>query len=204
MFQFEELYRRKGKSHIAGLDEAGRGPLAGPVVAAAVVLPVSFDISGINDSKKLTEKARSTLFEKLLACPAIQIGVGIVSERVIDKINILQATKLAMKQSIKNLPKQPDHLLIDGLNLDQIPISQTKIIKGDSCSVSIASASIIAKVIRDTIMLEYEKALPGYNFAKHKGYGTKDHCDALMANGASCIHRKTFAPVANLLERSAS
>ena len=204
MFQFEELYRRKGKLHIAGLDEAGRGPLAGPVVAAAVILPDPFKIEGINDSKKLSEKTRLSLFKQLLACPAIQIGVGVVSERIIDKINILQATKLAMQKSIDNLLLHPDHLLIDGLNLDNIPISQTKIIKGDSCSASIASASIIAKVVRDMIMLEYEKELPGYNFAKHKGYGTKDHCDALITNGVTCIHRKTFAPVVNLLERSLS
>ncbi|MDX9702661.1 MAG: ribonuclease HII [Candidatus Auribacterota bacterium] len=202
MFRFEELYRKKGKFHIAGIDEAGRGPLAGPVVAAAVVLPVVIGIDGINDSKKLSEKVRSDLFEKLLRCPSVQIGVGIVSERIIDEINILQATKLAMKQAIENLPQQPDHLLIDGLSLDGVLITQTKIIKGDSCSISIASASIIAKVIRDAIMVEYEKELPGYNFAKHKGYGTQDHCDALLKKGVSCIHRKTFAPVVNLRDRN--
>lgn len=202
MFQFEQLYRKKGKRCIAGIDEAGRGPLAGPVVAAAVVLPEQFSIDGINDSKKLTEKVRTDLFAKLLDCPAIQIGVGIVSERIIDTINILQATKIAMRTAIANLSDPPDHLLIDGLNLDGISISQTKIIKGDSCSVSIASASIVAKVIRDALMVEYETELPGYEFASHKGYGTKKHCDLLIKNGVSCIHRKSFAPVVDLYQRS--
>ena len=175
--------------------------MAGPVVAAAVVLPDNFSVSGINDSKQLSENVRDKLFRQINAYPDIQVGVGIVSERIIDKINILQATKKAMKQAIKNLAFDPDHLLIDGLLLDNVYISQTKIIKGDSKSVSIAAASIVAKVVRDEIMKEYAKKIPGYNFDRHKGYGTKEHTQALANNGISVIHRLSFAPVRDILQK---
>ena len=204
MFTFELQWRKNGKKRIAGIDEAGRGPLAGPVVAAAVILPEKFSLSGVNDSKQLTENMRDKLFRQINEYPEIQVGVGIVSERVIDKINILQATKKAMRQAVMNLPEEPDHLLIDGLLLENLYISQTKIIKGDSKSASIASASIVAKVVRDEIMKVYESRIPGYNFAKHKGYGTKEHTQALQNNGISVIHRLSFAPVRDTLQKDSN
>ena len=204
MFSFELQWRKNGKKRIAGIDEAGRGPLAGPVVAAAVVLPDDFSLDGVNDSKQLTENMRDNLFQKIKEYPCIQIGVGIVSERVIDNINILQATKKAMKKAVYNLPEKPDHLLIDGLFLNNVTISQTKIIKGDSKSVSIASASIVAKVVRDQIMKVYEEKFPGYKFAKHKGYGTKEHTQALANKGISVIHRLSFAPVRETLQKDSN
>ncbi len=185
---------------IAGLDEVGRGPLAGPVVASAVVLPNRIPFDGINDSKKLTEKQRTLLCSQLFNCPDIKIGIGMVSERVIDRINILQATKRAMFEAVNNLPEKPDHLLIDGMLVDEIPISQTKIIKGDSRSMSIAAASIVAKVIRDTIMVQFDTVCQGYGFARHKGYGTKEHIRLLREKGVSPIHRRSFAPVSAILE----
>ncbi len=199
MLRFEHHWREKGKKAIAGIDEVGRGPLAGPVVACAVILPNDIDIDGINDSKKLSEKERNRLFSSLTECPEIKVGVGVVAERIIDDINILQATKLAMREAVNNLLVSPDHLLIDGLFLDNLPqVTQTKIIKGDSRSLSIASASIIAKVIRDAMMVEYDSVYHGYKFANNKGYGTKDHMSALKKLGVTKIHRKSFAPVSVL------
>lgn len=199
MLRFEHHWQKRGKNAIAGIDEVGRGPLAGPVVACAVILPNDVDIEGINDSKKLSEKKRNSLFLRLIGCDDIKVGIGIVSERIIDDINILQAAKLAMCEAVNNLLVSPDHLLIDGLFLDKLPgVTQTKIIKGDSLSLSIASASIIAKVIRDAMMVEFDSVYPGYKFAKHKGYGTKDHIGALKELGVTRIHRKSFAPVSGL------
>ncbi|MEW6534728.1 MAG: ribonuclease HII [Candidatus Auribacterota bacterium] len=195
MLEYEQHYRSHGKNYIAGLDEVGRGPLAGPVVACAVVLPESFFHEGINDSKQVAESKRKSLFKEIISHPAIDIGIGLVSERVIDSVNILQATRIAMWEAVCNLAGRPDHLLIDGLLLEDCQISQTKIIKGDARSLSIASASIIAKVVRDSFMEYCDTAVGGYNFARHKGYGTTLHIEALRKIGASWLHRRSFAPV---------
>ncbi|MCB1196444.1 ribonuclease HII, partial [bacterium] len=154
-----------------------------------------FFLSDIDDSKKLTQSNRVALCNKLLLHCGVHVGIGLVSPQIIDKINILQATKVAMAEAVLNLPVCPDHLLIDGLLLDSVSISQTKIIKGDSLSLSIASASIIAKVVRDTIMEEYDASEQKYGFARHKGYGTREHLNALRKFGSSTIHRKSFSPV---------
>ena len=195
MLDYEYYFYRQGKKRIAGIDEVGRGSLAGPVVACAVVLPGGFTLKGITDSKKLTHTKRVTLCNQLLKYPDIEIGLGIVSYRIIDKINILQATKVAMHEAVMNLPHPPDHLLIDGMFLNSIHLSQTKIIKGDSRSLSIASASIIAKIVRDSITDTYNDVEPFYGFIRHKGYGTKEHLDALQLHGVGNIHRQSFALV---------
>src|SRR5574344_2775203 len=189
MLEYEkELYKNNIKL-IGGIDEAGRGPLIGPVVAACVILPVNFYNERINDSKKLSEKLREELYDVIMK-NAISVGVGIVDEKVIDKINILEATKLAMKDSINNLSIKPQHLLIDAVKLD-VDIPSTSIIKGDALSESIASASIIAKVTRDRMLIELDKLHPEYGFKKNKGYGTKMHIDAIKKYGVLKEHRKT-------------
>lgn len=180
-----------GYNLVAGLDEAGRGPLAGPVVAAAVILPKNKMILGVNDSKKISEKKREELFE-IICKSALSVGVGIVDNKTIDQINIFNATKLAMKKAIYSLEIKPDLLLIDALELADINIKQKSIIKGDSKSISIAAASIIAKVTRDNLVKEYDKKFAGYNFSKHKGYGTKEHYEAIKKYGITSIHRKSF------------
>lgn len=180
-----------GYNLIAGLDEAGRGPLAGPVVAAAVILPKDEMIFGINDSKKISEKKRDELFNKIQET-ALAIGVGIVDNKTIDEINIFNATKLAMKQAVNSLKMKPDFLLIDALQIADINIKQQSIIKGDSKSISIAAASIIAKVTRDNLVKNYDKEYSGYNFSKHKGYGTKEHYEAIEKYGITPLHRKSF------------
>jgi ribonuclease HII len=194
MFTFEQKAWDNGYRNVAGIDEAGRGPLAGPVVAAAVVLPLGMDVSGINDSKKLTPKMRNLLYEKLTTTPEVVYGVGIIDHLLIDEINILQATIRAMLSAAEQIPF--DFLLVDGLAL---PLPCEKIIKGDQRSFSIAAASIIAKVTRDRLMEEADQRWPEYGFSKHKGYGTKVHMEALKAYGPCPIHRKTFRPVADLL-----
>ena len=189
MCEFEnELYDR-GFINIAGVDEAGRGPLAGPVVAAAVILKKGDFIAGLNDSKKLSEKRREELFDEITK-KAVAYGVGIVDEKCIDKINILRATKLAMMEAVGKI--NPDYVLVDAVELEKLRVGQNAIIKGDAKSVSIAAASIIAKVTRDRIMVNLDKEYPQYGFLKHKGYGTKEHIDAIKKFGASPIHRKTF------------
>jgi ribonuclease HII len=191
MWSIETNTFNLGYNLIAGLDEAGRGPLAGPVVAAAVILPKGEMIVGVNDSKKISEKKREQLFIKIQE-KALAIGVGIVDNETIDKINIFNATKLAMKQAINSLKVKPDFLLIDALEIADIHIKQKSIIKGDSKSISIAAASIIAKVTRDSLVKDYEKEYPGYNFSKHKGYGTKEHYEAIEKYGITPLHRKSF------------
>jgi ribonuclease HII len=181
----------KGCSYVAGIDEVGRGPLAGPVVCAAVILPKDTEFIGINDSKKVKKEDRERLFNEIEE-KAVAIGIGICDEKTIDDINILEATKLGMKKAIKDLDSQPDFLLIDALTLDDIPIRQKGIIKGDSKSVSIAAASIVAKVTRDRIMYAYNEKYPEYGFLTNVGYGTKEHRDALKEVGATPIHRKSF------------
>jgi len=186
-------YERKFQTYhaICGIDEAGRGPLAGPVVAGAVILPKEMRILHLNDSKQLSEKQREKLYEEIME-KAISVGVGIVSQERIDKINILQATYEAMRQAIGKLSVLPDLLLNDAVTIPQVSIRQVPIIKGDAKSLSIAAASVIAKVTRDRMMLEYDLLYPQYGFAEHKGYGSKAHLEAIKQYGSSPIHRKTF------------
>lgn len=196
MKEFENELYNNGINFIAGIDEVGRGPLVGPVVTAAVILPKDFYDERINDSKKLTEKKRELLYDVIME-NALSVGVGMSSPEVIDEINILNATKKAMVEAINNLSIKPEHLLIDAVKLD-IDIPQTSIIKGDAKSQSIASASIIAKVTRDRMMLELDKKYPMYDFKHNKGYGTKKHIEALYKYGPLKEHRKSFAPVSEL------
>ena len=187
----ESLYSSKIK-YICGIDEAGRGPLAGPVVVGAVILPVDSLIEGVNDSKKISEKKRERVFEEIVST-AISYSTGIVDQRTIDEINILNATKLAVKKAIEGLEIKPDLILVDALTgIETFGIPYKSIIKGDAKEYSIAVASIIAKVTRDRMMLEWDKVFPEYGFAKHKGYGTASHMQALKENGPCMLHRKTF------------
>ncbi|KJU83593.1 ribonuclease HII [Candidatus Magnetobacterium bavaricum] len=194
LFEYDSVYHDSGC--VAGLDEAGRGPLAGPVVAAAVVLGHGVYIEGVNDSKKLSEPRRRALFFEIV-CRAKDIGVGIVDVADIDRVNILNATKTAMKKAVLQLNHPPDILLIDAVKLPDIDIKQVSIIKGDSKSASIAAASIVAKVLRDSFMLAYHQQYPQYGFNKHKGYGTKHHIEMIRAHGPCPIHRRSFAPVSS-------
>lgn len=200
MYRFEEAMWRRGFRIIAGTDEAGRGPLAGPVVAACVVLPDYrlVRIAGINDSKLISEKKRENLFETIMKLT--QVGLGIVSEDVIDRINIYQATRLAMKTAYENLSVRPDVLLIDGPVKLDVACERKNIVKGDRQSASIAAASIVAKVTRDRLMRDYHDVFPQYEFYRHKGYPTRRHRALLEKFGPSPIHRKTFGPVRELLE----
>jgi len=195
---FERSSREAGYTCIAGLDEAGRGPLAGPVVAAAVVLPVGLLIQGLTDSKQVPEQERERLFEVICA-RAVCYGVGIADERTIDLVNILQATIIAMEQALQALDPQPDYLLLDAITLPRVRIPQKPLVKGDFRSHSIAAASILAKVTRDRIMLELHERYPRYNFKNHKGYGTKEHLRLLQEHGPCDAHRKTYIPVARML-----
>ncbi len=191
MHGFELRARWLGFDAIAGIDEAGRGPLAGPVVAAAVIFPSGYTNGEIRDSKKLTPLKRETLY-KIIRSDAISVGLGAIEASTIDRINILQATLAAMKTAVLNLSPQPDYLLIDGTNNIDIPIPQETIIRGDSLSVSVAAASIIAKVLRDQLMDRYHVLYPQYNFLKNKGYGTKEHREAVKKHGRCKIHRRSF------------
>jgi ribonuclease HII len=191
MWQIEQECFDQGFQVICGVDEAGRGPLAGPVCAAAVILPANLDIPGLNDSKKLTDKRRRELFP-IIQEQAIAYGIGLASHEEIDRINILQATYLAMERAIAQLSVKPDMALIDGNRAKDFGIPVRTVVKGDSLSASIAAASILAKVTRDDLMLEAAKAYPQYQFDVHKGYGTKAHYAALTEHGPSSIHRMTF------------
>ena len=200
MLRYEkELYVQE-INLIAGVDEVGRGPLAGPVVAAAVILPKDCKIKGLNDSKKIPKKKHEEIFQ-VVKDNAIAIGVGIMDNHVIDQVNIYEATKLAMKEAISQLQPQPEHLLIDAMKLD-LPISQTSIIKGDANSLSIAAASIVAKVTRDKIMANYDQEFPGYDFGQNAGYGTAKHIDGLEKHGVTPIHRTSFEPIKTLVASS--
>lgn len=189
MFSYEREY--SDYEYICGIDEVGRGPFAGPVVACAVILPKDCDILYLNDSKKLSEKKREELFTEIKE-KAVSYGIGIVSEKVIDEINILNATYEAMRQAINNLTVKPDILLNDAVTIPGVDIKQVPIIKGDAKSASIAAASIVAKVTRDHMMEEFDLIYPGYEFYKNKGYGTKSHREALKKIGPCEIHRRTF------------
>lgn len=191
MLQFEKELNAKGIKLIAGVDEAGRGPLCGPVVAAAVILSPNQKLAGVNDSKKLSEKKREELFE-VISKEAVAYSVGIVDEKVIDEINILEATRLAMKKAVEGLKIKPEYVLVDAERHVPISVPYTAIIKGDAKSESIAAASIIAKVTRDRYIREQDKLYPQYNFAKNKGYGTREHIEKIKEYGLCEIHRKTF------------
>lgn len=198
MQTFERLYRNQGFRVICGIDEVGRGPLAGPVVAAAVILPENIQDLGFDDSKKLSKSAREEIFKRIQQ-EALAIGIGIIDAEEIDRVNIYQATKLAMIQAVSNLSIQPDCLLIDAMQLD-LSIPQENIIKGDARSISIAAASIIAKQTRDQMMEEYAQVYPNYGFEHNAGYGTKQHLGGLNQFGPTPIHRKTFAPVSSFFK----
>lgn len=200
LWDYETKAREKGYRLVAGADEAGRGPLAGPVVAAAVVLPADAFLQGLDDSKKLSPAKREELFPKIQT-QAIAYGVAVVSPEVIDEINILQAALLAMKQAVEQLKPVPDLLLIDGNQKINSTLDQWAIVKGDSKSLSIAAASVLAKVTRDHIMQDYHQLYPQYEFARHKGYGTKLHRDLIAEHGPCPIHRSTFKGVTEYLNR---
>ena len=196
---YESTLRQRGIVSIAGIDEVGRGPLAGPVVTAAVVLPEDFYIPGLNDSKKLSEAKRERFYGEIQE-KALAIGIGIIPPNVIDEINIYQATKQAMLDAVANLSCTPEHLLIDAMELPT-SIPQTSIIKGDAKSISISAASVIAKVTRDRMMKELGKRYPQYGFEQHMGYGTKQHLQAIETYGVLDEHRKSFAPIKDMIKK---
>lgn len=198
MLAYENELYTQGIQLIAGVDEVGRGPLAGPVVAAAVILPKACKIPGLNDSKKIPKSKHKEIYEAVLQ-NAIAIGIGIKDNQVIDQVNIYEATKLAMMEAIGQLEPQPQHLLIDAMKLD-LPIPQTSIIKGDANSLSIAAASIVAKVTRDQMMEEFDCEYPGYDFTQNAGYGTANHLAGLDKLGVTPIHRRSFEPVKSMCE----
>ncbi|MCQ8265610.1 ribonuclease HII [Streptococcus suis] len=197
MLSYEKALYENGVEFIAGIDEVGRGPLAGPVVAAAVILPKGCKIRYLNDSKKIPKSKHEAIYQEVME-RAVAVGVGIKDAAVIDQVNIYEATKLAMLEALEKLSQKPDHLLIDAMKLNT-PIPQTSIIKGDANSLSIAAASIVAKVTRDKMMADYDKEFSGYGFAKNAGYGTAEHLEGLNKLGITPIHRKTFEPIKSML-----
>jgi ribonuclease HII len=201
LLQFEQLAFRQGFRCVAGVDEAGRGSLAGPVVAAAVILPHQTVLPGVNDSKQLSPAKREVLYDVIMG-KALSVGVGYAGQALVDDINVLQATLLAMKQAVSRLKVPPDYILIDGIFKISVPLPQKTIKKGDSASLSIAAASIIAKVTRDRLMAKCDKKYPGYGFAEHKGYGCAAHLSAIAELGPCHIHRKTFRGVKEHLQRN--
>jgi ribonuclease HII len=198
---FEALARRQGYQVVAGIDEAGRGPLAGPVVAAAVILPEHFDLPGLNDSKQISEKKRNELYP-LIREQAIAVGIGVSRADEVDRINILQATLRGMSRAVERLSVAPDFLLVDGITPIPTVIDQKTLKKGDSRSLSIAAASVIAKVVRDRIMVSYDRLFPEYGFAGHKGYGSQKHREAVAQYGPCACHRRSFAGVKEHCEGS--
>lgn len=199
LYKYEKELYKSGCKYIGGVDEVGRGPLIGSVVAACVILPFDFALEGLTDSKKLSEKKRDE-FYKIIWNKAIAIGIGIVDEKVIDEVNIYEATKIAMKKAINDTDIKPDHVLIDAMPLD-IDIPTTSIIKGDAKSISIAAASVIAKVTRDRMMYELDKIYPMYGLASNKGYGTKKHIEAIKKYGITKYHRLSFKPVSEYKDK---
>ncbi|GAA4063470.1 ribonuclease HII [Amphibacillus indicireducens] len=199
MRKYEEKNYLNGKQFIAGIDEVGRGPLAGPVVAAAVILPENFTLIGLTDSKKLTVKQREA-YAEIIKQQAVAIGIGEISPQLIDELNIYQASILAMERAVDQLTVQPDHLLIDAVELPNLAYSSDVIIKGDQKSISIAAASVIAKVHRDQMMAELHRTYPYYQFDQNQGYGTKGHLQGLEEHGITPFHRKSFAPVKDKLK----
>lgn len=195
-FSYEKQFWAKGEI-VAGVDEVGRGPLAGPVVTAAVIIDKNFDLLDVNDSKKLSPKRRLELYPKILE-EAVSVAVGVKDAQVIDKINIYEADRLAMAEAVNDLDRKPDALLVDAMNVP-VDIPQVKLIKGDAKSNSIAAASIVAKVFRDKLMDDYAKIYPQYKFPKNAGYGTRDHLEALKKYGPTPIHRRTFEPIKSMI-----
>ena len=198
MLAYEKELYTQGIQLIAGVDEVGRGPLAGPVVAAAVILPENCKIPGLNDSKKIPKSKHHAIYQAVLD-QALSVGIGIKDNQVIDQVNIYEATKLAMLEAIQELDPRPQHLLIDAMRLD-LPIPQTSIIKGDANSLSIAAASIVAKVTRDQMMEEFDCEYPGYDFTQNVGYGTANHLAGLHKLGVTPIHRRSFEPIKSMCE----
>ena len=196
--EHEQILRADGCAIIAGVDEAGRGPLAGPVVAAAAILPADYAHPLLNDSKQLTPKQRDRIYEELKSDPRLHLASALADEAEIDRLNILRATHLAMRRAVEALPVLPDAVLVDGLHVKSLPWRQQALVKGDSLSLSIAAASIIAKVERDRLMERIAAAWPQYEFAAHKGYGTPRHLALLRLHGPCPHHRRSFAPVAQL------
>lgn len=196
---FENLARRRGFRAVAGIDEAGRGPLAGPVVAAAVILPESFDLPGLTDSKKLSEKQRQSLYPRIRE-EALAVGIGVASVADIDRLNILQATLQAMRRAVARLALPPDYLLVDGITALPTAIPQLTLKQGDSRSLSVAAASVVAKVVRDRIMNALDRSYPGYGFAGHKGYGSRAHLDAIARLRPCPQHRRSFRGVREHLD----
>jgi ribonuclease HII len=201
-FEFERELWSRGATRVAGVDEAGRGPLAGPVLAAAAVLPMKWakiglphELEGLNDSKQLTRRQRESFFAFLTACGEVEYAVAQIDSIRIDEINILRATHLSMNAALTELASQPQHALVDGRPVKTLRVPQTAIIQGDARSYSIAAASVLAKVTRDRLMLEFDRQWPVYGFAQHKGYGTIRHLAAIAAHGPCPIHRKSFAPL---------
>ena len=201
LLEYENKLYDEGIKYIAGVDEVGRGPLYGPVVTAAVILKKGYKLEGLTDSKKLTPRQRDKFYD-IICRDAIAIGIGEKSNEVIDEINIYEATKEAMYEAINKLKVKPEHVLIDAMKLENLDIPSTSIIKGDSKSLSIAAASVIAKVTRDRMMEEEDKIHPGYGFASHKGYTTKKHVESVLALGVLDKHRKTFEPIKSIIDGS--
>ena len=200
LYQYEKELWNNGVNYIAGVDEVGRGPLIGPVVTACVILPKDFVLEGLNDSKKLTEKKREEYYDYIME-HALSVSVGMMDEKVIDEVNIYEATKLAMYQAIEKSKINPEHVLIDAMKLDKLEISSTSIIKGDAKSISIAAASVIAKVTRDRMMIELDLKYPMYGFKSHKGYPTKKHVEAIEKYGLIDGYRKTFKPISEMVKK---
>ncbi len=198
LYQYEKELWDKGVNFIGGVDEVGRGPLIGPVVTACVILPKDFVLDGLTDSKQLSEKKRE-LFYSYIMEHALSVGIGIKDEKVIDEVNIYEATKLAMYEAIKKSKITPEHVLIDAMKLEHLTMPSTSIIKGDAKSISIAAASVVAKVTRDHMMIELDQKYPMYGFKKHKGYPTKQHIEMIQKYGILEQHRKTFGPVKDYL-----
>jgi ribonuclease HII len=197
IYAYDDSFRNETVRTIAGVDEVGRGPIAGPLVAAAAVLPPGLKIDGVRDSKKIPEKERKRLFYEIL-CTAPDIGVGIAGVDEIERYNVLGATRLAMQAAVSDLAERPDMLLIDAVKLPSVGIEQVSVIKGDTLSASVAAASIVAKVVRDSIMIHYHGIYPEYGFDRHKGYGTSFHLEAIGFNGPCPLHRKGFKGVMSL------
>ena len=202
LYIYEKELISKGIKLIGGIDEVGRGPLVGPVVAACVILPLNYKLEGLTDSKKLSEKKREKFFD-ILSKDAISIGIGVIDEKKIDEVNIYEATKLAMTEAFNKMDVKPEHVLIDAMPLE-LPVPTTSIIKGDAKSLSIAAASVIAKVTRDRMMDELDKKYPYYNFKKNKGYPTKEHVEAINKYGIIKEHRKSYGPVKDYIEKNIS
>lgn len=200
LYQYEKELWNKGINYIGGIDEVGRGPLIGPVVTACVILPKDFELKGLTDSKKLTEKKREEYYDYIME-NALSVSIGMMDEKVIDEVNIYEATKLAMYQSVNNSKIKPEHVLIDAMKLDNLQMPSTSIIKGDAKSISIAAASVIAKVTRDRMMIELDKRYPMYGFKSHKGYPTKKHVEAIEKYGLIDGYRLTFKPISTMLDK---